>query len=191
MNWPLKTGDATSAAERIGTAKASVRREPLSRKELEDVYEQYGHLMKRRCAAILRNESAADDAFQEAFVNLMRYGSGFREADAKLRWLYRVCDRSCFRQFDRAKKHREREAPLEHPVAAPPGVDHEARDRVIKVLDQLDDKTRAVAVMAHLDGMSKVAIGEELGWSRQTIHKKLLVIEEAARKVAARENQDV
>ena len=58
------------------------------------------------------------------------------------------------------------------------------------MLAQLDEKTRAVAVMAHLDGMSKAAIGEELGWSRQTIHKKLLAIEEAARTVAAQESDD-
>lgn len=151
------------------------------------MYETYGHLMKRRCLVILRNDSAADDALQDAFIDLIRYGAGFRDADAKLRWLYRVCDRACFRQFNRSKKLNEREVPLTEPVAAPPGVDVEARDRVLKALNRVDDKTQAVAIMAHVDGMSKAAIGEELGWSRQTIHKKLLEIERAAAEVAAEE----
>ncbi|MEO1481234.1 MAG: sigma-70 family RNA polymerase sigma factor [Myxococcota bacterium] len=154
------------------------------------MYEEYGHLMKRRCLAILKSAAAADDAFQDAFVDLIRYGAGFREAEAKLRWLYRVCDRACFRQFGRSKKIRERELPLEDSIPSLPGVDFEARDRVMKALRDLDDKTRAVAVMAYLDGMSKAAIGEALGWSRQTIHKKLLEVERAAAAVAAKEVGD-
>ncbi|MEO0815648.1 MAG: hypothetical protein AAFY60_22525, partial [Myxococcota bacterium] len=66
--WRLS---AKRSDARIGTARGAVRRDPLSRQELQEIYETYGHLMKRRCAMIMRNDAAADDAFQEAFVNLM------------------------------------------------------------------------------------------------------------------------
>ena len=83
-----------------GPVKTSSR---LRSDEVSNIYERYGALMRRRCRRILRDDALADDALQEAFVNLIRYGAQFRAADAKLRWLYRIVDRCCFGQLDRRR----------------------------------------------------------------------------------------
>ena len=64
----------------------------LSNSEVARVYRRYGHLMLRRCRVVLRDETLADDALQEAVIKLMRYGAELQQVDAKLRWLYRVTE---------------------------------------------------------------------------------------------------
>jgi DNA-directed RNA polymerase specialized sigma24 family protein len=52
-------------------------------------YRQYGFLVLRRCRRILRDEAAGEDALQEVFVRLMRYGRAFQKAESKVLWLSR------------------------------------------------------------------------------------------------------
>jgi len=146
----------------------------LSRQEIADIYVQYGHLMLRRCRAITRSDALADDALQESFVNLIRYGTAFRKATAKLRWLYRLCDRCCFAQL----KKRKRIVPMEAPERIRAQTTEmntrlEDRDLVLRMLAQLEPKEQEIAVLFYLDGMSQGEIGKLLEWSRQTINKKL------------------
>ena len=56
----------------------------LNNAEVADVYRQYGHLLLRRCRLITRDDALAEDALQEAFVRVMRYGRGLHEARSKL-----------------------------------------------------------------------------------------------------------
>ena len=44
----------------------------------------------------------------------------------------------------------------------------------------MDDKARQIAILAFVDGFSQGQIAERLGWSRQTINKKLKQIRETA-----------
>ena len=143
--------------------------------EVADIYERYGALMHRRCRRILRDDALADDALQEAFVNLIRYGAQFRTAESKLRWLYRLSDRCCFGQLSRRRKLAEREGG-ELPDVAARSPAFEARDRVMRILDGLSEMERRLAVLAYVDEFSQGEIGAETGWSRQTINKKLKAI---------------
>ena len=131
--------------------------------------------MQRRCRRILRDDALADDALQEAFVNLIRYGAQFRAAESKLRWLYRLSDRCCFGQLNRRRTLAEREGgQLPDVPGQPPAF--EARDRVMRILSGLDEMERRLAVLAYVDEFSQGEIGKETGWSRQTINKKLKAI---------------
>ena len=142
---------------------------PLSAREIEQIYGTYGFLIHRRCRSVLRDEAAAQDAFQDVFVNLIRYGAAFRDADAKLGWLYRVADRCCFAHL--AKRKKDPEA-IADDVAAPDR-DLEVRQSVLSALRHLDEDDRTLAVMAFVEGRSQGEIGEALGWSRQTINKRI------------------
>lgn len=152
----------------------------LSRQEVAQTYTKYGGLMLRRCRVILRDDALADDAFQNAFVKLIRHGRAFREADRKVPWLYRLCANCCFDLLAKRKRTDERHRASPDPVRLHPAIDAEQRDAALRVLGQLDDKERRIAVMAFVDGASKREIGEELGWSRQTVHAKLKTIREKA-----------
>jgi RNA polymerase sigma-70 factor (ECF subfamily) len=157
-------------------------RKGLTNAEVADVYRTYGHLVLRRCRAILRDEALAEDAFQEAFIKVMRYGAAMREAGSPLRWLYRVADRCCFDALGRRKRRAEAEMPPEEVGGPHPGESLAMRHTVMGFLHRLGDKDRVIAVLHFIDGLSQGEIGEELGWSRQTINKRLGRIRERAEK---------
>ena len=155
----------------------------LTHDEIAAIYRQYGHLLVRRCRAQLRDDAAADDAFQETFVKLMRHGAAFRTADSKLRWLYRVADHCC---FDLGKRRRERPtAPeqLEQGGANPhPGL--VTRIAARRALASLPERDRQLAWLALVDGLSQQQVAEAVGFSRQTVNQKLRAIPRTARQVA-------
>lgn len=144
----------------------------LASPEIRAIYERYGHLLLRRCRAIVRDEAGAEDALQEVFVNLMRYGAAFRDAKAKLAWLYRVADRCCFALLDRRRR-----APVPTGEATPERIDASddpsARHEVLSALGALDEDERTLAVLAFIEERDQGEIGRILGVSRQTINKRL------------------
>lgn len=157
----------------------------LSNAEVADLYERYGHLVLRRCRALLRDDALADDAFQNAFIKLMRHGAGVREAASPLGFVYRAADRCCFDLLGKRSRRAEGELPPEigghHPDPR-----FEARDLVLSLLGRLKEKDRQVAVWFFLDGLSQGEIAQELGWSRQTVNKRVQVIRERAEKLTGR-----
>src|SRR3954471_861707 len=122
----------------------------MTHDEVAEAYRKYGHLVLRRCQRILRGDGAAEDALQEVFVRLWRYGDAFRAADAKLLWLYRVADRCCFDQLSRRSARAE--VPLDesaHPADTARGGAQalEDRDIVLRFLSRFDDRVKQVAVL--------------------------------------------
>jgi len=155
----------------------------MTEDEVAQAYRQYGFLVLRRCRRILRDEAAGEDALQEVFVRLMRYGRAFEKAESKVLWLYRVADRCCFDLL--ARRTSRAEAPLGESAQdlRPAGGGAQAiedRDVVLRFLAHFDDRLKKVAVLHYLDEMTQEEIAEATGWSRQTIFKKLAVLRERA-----------
>jgi RNA polymerase sigma-70 factor (ECF subfamily) len=156
----------------------------LTNEELADLYRRFGFLLQRRCRTLLRDEAAAADALQDAFVKFIRAGDALREAENPVAWMYRVVDRCCFDQLRRAK--RRRAEPIEdHEDAAGshPGVDHEARNAALLILHELTEPEYEVAVLAYVDGVNQTEIAARLGLSRPTIWKRLTAVREHAARV--------
>ncbi len=160
--------------------------EGLTNAEVTSLYERYGFFLRRRCRALLRSRSLADDALQETFLKLLRSGAGLRAADEPLRWLYRVADRTC---FDHLRKRRNaRTSSLEDvgDVLPPhPSIEPEMRRAAIELLASLDDEDQSIAVMAFVDGMNQQEIADELGYSRMTIIKRIARLKERAQRRTA------
>ena len=151
----------------------------LSNVEVGAIYDRYGYLLLRRCRLLMRGDAAAaEDALQEAFVKIMLHGGAYAGADDKLRWLYRVVDNSC---FDALKRRRNRpESAVEAPERGG-GDAHPAlveRMQAARALGRLPERERQVAVLAFVDGLSQGQIASEVGWSRQTINKRVQLIRE-------------
>src|SRR5262245_10961826 len=129
----------------------------MTEDEVADAYTRYGPLVHRRCRRILRDDAAAEDALQEVFLRLWRYGDAFRAADSKLAWLYRVAERCAFDILDR--RNRRGEVPAADGaagVATPAPV--EEWDLVARFLGGFDDRVRSVAILHYLDGHTQEAI---------------------------------
>ena len=146
----------------------------LSREEAEEVYRRYGHLLLRRCRAVMRDDAAADDALQECFVKIIRYGKAYRAAETKLGWLYQVVDNCCYDAF---RRRAPRAAPevadqVDEPRAGCPTT----RILAERALRRLPTGERRIALLAFVDGVSQGEIAAEVGASRQTVNKKLAAI---------------
>jgi RNA polymerase sigma factor (sigma-70 family) len=168
----------------MGSSGASVG---LTCPELAGVYRRYGGYLRRRARLVTRDATLAEDALHEACLNLLRSGSGFREAKQPLAWLYRVVDRASLDQLRRGKRLRQA-APFDDldQLAPPPGVDHDMRLRVLELLGDFDEGSAEIALMAFVDGMTQGEIAEELGYSRVTINKRVQAIR--ARALASLED---
>jgi len=155
--------------------------------EITDAYRQYGHLVARRCKRIMRYDDVAEDALQEVFVRLWRYGEAFRAAESKVAWLYRVADRCCFDLL--AVDRKRQEVPFEEGHQPVDGGREAARaedgEIVLRFLERFDDRVKQVAVHHYLDGMTQEEIAVATGWSRQTVVKKLAFLAERADKLRA------
>ncbi len=159
----------------------------MTHEEIAAAYAQYGHLVLRRCQRIVRRDDAAEDALQEVFVRLWRYGDAFRAAESRLAWLYRVADRCCFDVL--ARERTRQETPLDDggEELAIPGNAAAVEDReiVLRFLERFDDRLKQVAVLHYLDELTQEEIAAATGWSRQTVAKKLAFLTERAEKLRA------
>lgn len=170
----------TALAVPVGAATGVPDCAPMTRgldnTALVEAHRRYGHLVLRRCGLLLRDAALAEDALQETFVKLMRYGADFQAAQSPLRWLYRCSDRVCFDLMQRRRARAEvGEPPPDVPV--PPGaVRVDERDAVLRFLHTLSEDERTIAVLAFVDGLNQGEIADETGWSRQTVNKKLGVV---------------
>lgn len=147
-------------------------------------YRRYGFLLQRRCRTLLRDDAAAEDALQDAFMKLLQHKRAFRAAENPLAWMYRVVDRCCFDQL-RKRKHRRADSIDDHAnePASHPGIDVEARDAIVRILHSLSEPEYEIAVLAHVDGMNQTEIAAALGLSRPTIWKRLALLRERAASV--------
>lgn len=158
----------------------------MDSRELSALYEKYGYLVHRRCMALLGNAADADDALQEVFMRVQRYGRP-EATGSDLGWLYAIATRVCFDA--RAKK---REAPID-PAELPAtdsrssgsAADADVRAAVSVALRSMDLKTAEIGVLHHVDGYTQEEVSSRTGISRKTIGKKLAVFEALVREVFA------
>ncbi|MBK7863070.1 MAG: sigma-70 family RNA polymerase sigma factor [Archangiaceae bacterium] len=156
----------------------------MTRGELRASYEQFGCAVFKRCRALLRDEAMAKDALQETFLRLWARPEGFEAATSRMGWLQRVAERVCFDLM--ASTTRAREEPLtdaHHGLRLQPSAERRVEDRdvLLRFIERFDERTRHVALLHYLDGLTQEQIAELTGWSRHTVGKKLQFLAERAR----------
>jgi RNA polymerase sigma factor (sigma-70 family) len=149
---------------------------PLTEAELATLYGKYAFLLKRRLRFLLRDEALAQDVLHDGFVKVMQTGSGVRDVETPLKWLYRVFDNVAIDRL-RTQRARGQHTPLEDvpddEIGPAPGHDAEARDAVLKVLGELDETDARIAILVFVDGLTQDEASQELGVSRVTVNKRI------------------
>lgn len=156
----------------------------MTNAELGQLYERYGYLVHRRCTSILGDAQDANDALQETFMRVQKYPP--RDVTHLAAWLYGVAARVCFDQL--AAKRRAEPWPdrmLGKLKDAFSGGEHRSRtdERLTlgQALGALDEKSREIALLHFLDGLTQEEISERVGYSRKTVGVKLKAAEERLR----------
>jgi RNA polymerase sigma factor (sigma-70 family) len=137
--------------------------------------ERHGPMVLRTCRSVLRDEHAAEDAFQATFLVLVKKARGLWVRDSLGPWLHQVaCRVSSWARAEAARRRRieSRIRPLEAPsaVEASPndlgGVLHEQ-------LGRLPEKYRAAVVLCCLEGLTIDQAARHLGWPLGTVQSRL------------------
>jgi RNA polymerase sigma factor (sigma-70 family) len=147
---------------------------------LGELYDRYARPAYGLALRILRDESLAEDAVQEAFLALWRTAARFVPERGKAStWILTLVHR---RAVDLVRREERRRAdPLDdanEPTDAAGGVDEEAwlrlqRERVQAALRQLPDQQREALELAYYGGFTQAELAERLGQPIGTIKSRM------------------
>jgi RNA polymerase sigma-70 factor (ECF subfamily) len=159
----------------------------LSDDEVARLYHRYGPVLYHRCRSILRNDEDARDAVQETFARVIRHAESFRQQSSPLTWMYRISTNHCLNRIrDRRgqqRKHENHRQDIVGPgVTLPKDDDAADRDRILALLDDADDETRACVVHTFFDDCTREEVAELVGLSVPTVRKRLNTFVEGARR---------
>lgn len=149
---------------------------------LSELWDRYGSLMYGTALHILRSASDAEDALQEAWLQIWRRSASFDPGRGSVAaWLVTVARTRALDRWRRRSVLGRFESDLEtEPVDPPPSPEENAmqtelRDRLRTALDALDANQRRVLEIAYFEGLSQSEIAQRLGiplgtvkyWTRQ------------------------
>jgi RNA polymerase sigma factor (sigma-70 family) len=139
----------------------------------EALVRRHGPMVLDVCRRVLGNVHDADDAFQAAFLVLVRKGSSIRPRDQVGNWLYGVAYRTALEARRLAAQRRAREARVLPRVEPPEDVWSDLRLRLDEEIAGLPDKYRAVLVLCDLEGKLRKEAAEHLQVPEGTVASRL------------------
>lgn len=149
----------------------------------ESIVRRHGPMVRGVCRRVLRNEADADDAFQAAFLVLVRKADAVRPRSLLGNWLYGVAVNVALKGREVAARRlrlvRNQESGLteqEH-RAGPSPESAIITAELAAVLDQelggLPDTYRAAVVACDVEGQTRKEAAGRLGWSEGTVASRL------------------
>ena len=145
---------------------------------LAELYDRYGRPAYGLALRVLRDESLAEDAVQDAFLTVWRTAARFVPEKGKAStWILTLVHR---RAVDVVRREQRRRADsLEQaPEPGAGGADEEAwlrlqRERVQAALRQLPDQQREALELAYYGGFTQSELAERLGQPIGTIKSRM------------------
>ena len=140
---------------------------------------RHGPMVYSLCRRLLRRREDADDAFQAAFLILVRKARSISKRISLSSWLYKVTYRVALEVQAREAKHAvPAQCDADFP-AAEPADDAARRDlqRVVaEEVDRLPEKYRLPVVLCYLSGKTTEEAARRLGCPRGTILSRLATV---------------
>ena len=129
------------------------------------------------CRRVLRDEHAAEDAFQNVFLLLARKAGAIRERTLLAGWLYGAACRTAAHARADSARRRDREAQAEAGrLPDDPAVESAARE-LSAVLDEevgrLPERYRSPIVLCHIEGQTHDEAARRLRCSPRTLQRLL------------------
>jgi len=134
---------------------------------------RHGPMVLGVCRRILGNAADAEDAFQAAFIVLVRKAASLTSHTELGAWLHGVARRTALNAKRAAALRREKERAMARPEAQ----NEEIRDDRLLLLDEalsrLPEKYRLAIVLCELEGRTRREAAERLGWPEGTVAGRL------------------
>ncbi len=163
--------------------------EEVLRQSLKDpsrfgvLVERYREPFLRKARSVLREAEDAEDAVQETFVRIYKYGARFRkESGVEFKsWAYKILMHTSFTRYQRRKRHTAHTTPYEAPqhdsLLGDDGRTHEgiedAKRVVAEVLEQMPAHLREVLELYYLREQSYDEICKTLAVTPTTLKMRL------------------
>ena len=150
---------------------------PTRRAAVDGIYRAYGAGLLGLCLRIACCRSDAGDALQATFVQVLRYGSGFRGESSLRTWISRIAIRSALAVH--ARRGRRATDELSEDSRAPGGgpaeqaADNEGAARLLAAVARLPAEQRVVLGLAAFDAMPGVEIAAVLGIPQGPVYSRL------------------
>ena len=141
----------------------------------ESLAEAHHPRLYRVAYGILRDRHLAEDATQQALLDIWRHIPRLRDTTRFEAWSYRLIVNAC---YDEARRRptwvpTEGLSPGDLPVSRDATGPVVARDQLGRALGQLSMEHRAVLVLRYLMDLSPQEIGEALDIPRRTVYSRL------------------
>jgi RNA polymerase sigma-70 factor (ECF subfamily) len=142
------------------------------------LFRRWASPLLRYLARMLRDDAAAEDLVQEAFLRVHRARERYTPEARFSTWLYRIATNLALNELRRPRRRERHASPDDEggPELVAPAVEAEgavdARRRVGRTLDALDalpEKQRAALCLAALEGLSYAEIAEALELSESAV----------------------
>jgi RNA polymerase sigma-70 factor, ECF subfamily len=155
--------------------------------ELERLVREQARLVYRVAFSVLRHHHDAEDAVQETFMRVLRYGTKLKEVREPKTWLARIAWRVA---VDRRKKMPEvaidELAGMELKAAARSADDAvvgaEAIEILRRLMDGLPPGLRDPLTLSTVEDMSTAEVGEVLGLTEAAVRSRLFRAREILRE---------
>jgi RNA polymerase sigma-70 factor (ECF subfamily) len=139
--------------------------------DFDTVYERTRDRVWRLCVRLAPNRESAEDAFQEIFVLVFRYLSGFRGESSVDTWCYQIALNFLLRAR-RTLAAKARHVPSVD-MAEPERSDPRHAEALAQALLALDETSRQVVNLVYLCQLSQQAAADQLGMPLGTVHSRL------------------
>jgi RNA polymerase sigma-70 factor (ECF subfamily) len=129
----------------------------------------------RVAKSILRERYMAEDATQEALLDIWRYIRRLRDPSRFNGWSYRLLVHACYAEAKRGAPKAGEVEPLSEDIASTADEYRSVmdRDQLDRAFRRMSLDHRAVIVLRHLLGMTPEEVAEVLSVPRQTVYSRL------------------
>jgi RNA polymerase sigma factor (sigma-70 family) len=183
-----------------GTTDAQLLAQFLDRQDagaevaFEVLVERHGPMVLRVCRGVLRDEHAAEDAFQATFLVLARKARTIWVKDSLGSWLHGVAQRVAARaRSDTMRRRRHERQAAERAAEAIPDRFHQSDTEAIlgEEIARLSEKYRAPIVLCYLEAMSYEEAASRLGLTEDALRGRLARARERLRARLTRRGVEV
>ena len=140
----------------------------------EALVRRHGPLVLSACRQVLRDEAAAEDAFQATFVALYQNAAGIRRRPSVAGWLFQVARRTALRARRAAERRLRHESKAQ--AKGEPTPDLSWREGVAilhEELERLPTTYRNALILCYLEGLPRDEAARQLGWTVNELRGRL------------------
>lgn len=180
------TSNLTARAASVDALRLEVGRVSDHAQEVEQIYREYGAMVRRRCLSILRNEEEAEEVLQDVFVRVLRSIGTFRGQSSPATWLYRIATNICLNRIRNVKNRARLDKEVLQPPEPTEAVEAWPRDLAVRILSGFDRATRETVLYSVIEEMTHEEVAQVMNCSVSLVRKRIAKFRTRAPKRAAK-----